>query len=226
MIVISSLISCAAAAATARSFRVSRSTPALWHTLPGHSSCAAGNCFPPTQQLKNCCCDRDRLPSRLCVEHRNQAVASGLRCALGARRQLAIQRRDELLNLTLHLAHLFAHVENNLHAREIHAEIAREMQNHLEPLDVLGRVKPRVAFAARRLEQAFTLVQTQRLRMNLVLLGDRRDHVGGFGFRLAHQTLLQISARGSSGCSFAISRSNSRERSSVGSGVVSETSTI
>ncbi len=61
-------------------------------------------------------------------------------------------------------------------------EIARQVEDELEALQVLIRVETRVAFCARGLQQAFALVEAQRLRMNLIHLGHRRDHVCAFGF--------------------------------------------
>ena len=55
-------------------------------------------------------------------------------------RELGIQAADELLDLPLHLAHLFAHIENDLDARQVHAQIARKMQDHLQPLEIAIRI--------------------------------------------------------------------------------------
>ena len=84
------------------------------------------------------------------------------------------------LDLPLHLGHLFAHVQNDFDARQIHAQVARQLENHFQPLQIVVGVEARVAVAARGLEQSFALIEPQRLRMDLILLGDRRNHVGGF----------------------------------------------
>src|SRR4051794_20682533 len=84
------------------------------------------------------------------VDHRNEAVARFRRRRPAVvRHQLAIQRGHELLYLRLHVAHLLAHVQDDFDARKIHAEVARQVQNHFEPLQVLRRVEPRIAVAAR-----------------------------------------------------------------------------
>ena len=93
-----------------------------------------------------------------------------------------IETLHELLDLALHGGHLGAHIENDLDARQIHAQIARQMQNHFEPFQVFIGIEPRIAVAAAGLEQSFALIEAQRLGMHAILLGHRGDHVGGFGF--------------------------------------------
>src|SRR5215469_9088761 len=133
---------------------------------------------------------------RASVNNRDQAIAVVGRS--GARRagdQFAIQGGDELLNLQLHLAHLLAHVENDLDAREVHAQVAREVQDHFQAFEIVVRVEPRVALAARRLEQAFALVEAERLRMDGVLLGNRGNHVSSARFRSCHTRPLRLSTK-------------------------------
>ena len=74
----------------------------------------------------------------------------------------------ELVDLALHLLDLPAHVEDDLDAGEVDAEIAGQRQNRFELLEVLFRVEARVAVGARRLQQPFALVQAQRLRVDVV----------------------------------------------------------
>src|SRR5579872_1137790 len=139
--------------------------------------------------------------------------------------QLLIQAGDKFLDLLLHGCHFFPHVQDDLDTRQIHTQFARKLQNHFQTLQILVRVQPRVAFAARGLQETFALVEAQRLRMDFILLRHGGDHVSGFrSFR--HQTLLQISCRGSSGWSLANSRNNSRVRSSCAFGTSTTTSTI
>src|SRR5450759_5557673 len=85
------------------------------------------------------------------VDHGNKAVVR-VRCgrASGVGEQFAVQRGHELLDLQLHSAHLFAHVEDDLHAGEIDAEIACEVKDHLQAFQILRGTKAGVAFAARR----------------------------------------------------------------------------
>ena len=72
--------------------------------------------------------DRDQ---RVPIVRRGRARVSG---------QLAIEARDKLFDLPVHLGHLLSHIENNFDARQVHAEIAREMQNHLQPLEIAVRI--------------------------------------------------------------------------------------
>jgi hypothetical protein len=59
----------------------------------------------------------------------------------------------ELVDLALHLLDLPAHVQDDLDAGEVDAEIAGQRQDGLELLEILFRVEPRVAVGARRLQQ-------------------------------------------------------------------------
>ncbi len=74
------------------------------------------------------------------------------------------------LDLALHFGHLLAHVQDDLDTGQVYAHIAREFQDHFQPLQVVVSIKPRVALAARRLQQPFALVKAQRLRVDTVLL--------------------------------------------------------
>ena len=49
-------------------------------------------------------------------------------------REFVIQGVDELLDLQLHGFHLLAHVEDDLDAREVDAEIARQLENYFQTL--------------------------------------------------------------------------------------------
>jgi hypothetical protein len=92
----------------------------------------------------------------------------------------------KLLNLPLHFFHPFAHLQNDGHAADVHAQIARQRQNELQPLQVFIRIEPRIAFGAARLEQPLAILKPQCLRMNLIHLGHRRNHVCALGFTLGH----------------------------------------
>ena len=84
---------------------------------------------------------------------------------------------EETFKLLLHRIHLFAHVENDFHAGEIYAQVARQRKDQLQPREIRIGVKSRVAFRPRRLEQSLAFVQAQRLRMDAILLRDRADCV-------------------------------------------------
>src|ERR1044071_1071234 len=90
---------------------------------------------------------------------------------------MRLQVLEKPLKLLLHRVHLFTHVENDLHTREIHSEIARQGKNQLQSLEVRIGIEPRVAFRARRLQQPFAFVESERLRMNPILIRYRADRV-------------------------------------------------
>src|SRR5712692_1328069 len=91
---------------------------------------------------------------------------------------VGLQVLEETFELALHRVHLFAHVQNNFDAGEVHTKVARQRQNDFQTLEVGVRVKARVAFRARRLQEALTFVQTQGLRMQLKLFRHGADRVG------------------------------------------------
>jgi ABC-type multidrug transport system fused ATPase/permease subunit len=89
--------------------------------------------------------------------------------------------RHEILHLALHLLHLRAHVEDDFHAGQVDAQVACQRENYFQLLDVRVGVEARVAVGARRFEQAFAFVKTQRLRMDSELVGDHRDRIRSLG---------------------------------------------
>ena len=132
---------------------------------------------------------------------------------------------DELLDLVLDGRHPLAHVEDNLDARQVHAEVPGKLENHLQALDVLLGVEAGIAFAARGLQQPLALVEPKSLRVDLVLLAEIM--FAALTLRLAiNQTWLQMFSRGSSGLSLASSRRISLVRSSRTLGGCTTTSTI
>ena len=70
----------------------------------------------------------------------------------------AAHELDERFHLRLHLRHLVAHIQNNLDARQVHAQLTRQIQNNLQPLQVLVRIQPRVSLRPRRLQQSHAFV--------------------------------------------------------------------
>ncbi len=71
---------------------------------------------------------------------------------------------------------LIAQLEDDFDAGQVDAHVAREREDGLQALERLLVVEAGVAGAARRTQQPFTLVQPQRLRMDLEALGDGADH--------------------------------------------------
>ena len=100
---------------------------------------------------------------------------------LHPRQHLRAHVLDKVLHLPVHRFHPLPHLQDDRDPGNVHAQIARQVQDELQPLEVLVRVEPRVAFRPRRLQQALALVQAERLRMNFIHLGHRRDHVRAFG---------------------------------------------
>ena len=84
---------------------------------------------------------------------------------------------DEPLHLPVHLLHALAHLEDDCDSRNIHAQIPRQVQDELQPLQVLIGIEPRIAVRPRRPQQSLALIQSQRLRMNRIHLRHRRDHI-------------------------------------------------
>src|SRR5205085_9869637 len=68
------------------------------------------------------------------------------------------------------VAHHPRELEDDFDPGEIHAEVARQRQNHFELPDLVFTIKTSVARRARRFDETFALVQPERLRMNGVTL--------------------------------------------------------
>jgi len=101
-----------------------------------------------------------------------RALTTGSDCC-GPRSRMAapyeppfpVQRRDELLNLRLHLAHSLAHVENDLDAARFTPGRASGGES-LPGARCRYRVEPRVAFGCGRLQKPLPFIQPQGLRMD------------------------------------------------------------
>src|SRR5580704_7912331 len=91
------------------------------------------------------------------LNHRDERVLLFLLPRARAIRQFVIEALDKFFDLPLHGLHFGAHVQDDFDARQIDAEIARQMQNHFEPFEIFVGVEPRVPVAAAGLQQAFTL---------------------------------------------------------------------
>src|SRR5579862_8234595 len=106
---------------------------------------------------------------------------------------LAAHKTDERFHLRLHVRHLVPHIQNDFDAGEIDAQFARQVKNHFQALKIRIGVKPGIPLRARWLEQSYSLIQTQGLRVKLVQLGDGADHVARFSFLFcaaSHSRLL------------------------------------
>ena len=107
----------------------------------------------------------------------DQAPPPRLELLLPALEELPADEIEERVDLGLDLLHPAPHVEDDLDARQVHAEVPDEVQDDLEPLQVLVRIHPGVPLAPRRFEEAFPLVEAERLRMDVVHLRDAADMV-------------------------------------------------
>src|SRR5208282_3604639 len=72
---------------------------------------------------------------------------------LKAREHLGTHVFDEGLHLAVHLFHALAHLQDDGDAGDVDAEVAGEVENELEPLQIFIGVEAGVALGARRLEQ-------------------------------------------------------------------------
>ena len=79
---------------------------------------------------------------------------------------LPFDELEQPVHLPLHPLHLLAHVEDHLDAREVDPQVARQGEDDLQPADRLLVVEAGVAGAAGGLDQAFPLVEAQRLGVN------------------------------------------------------------
>src|SRR5580704_3046643 len=123
--------------------------------------------------------------------NRYDSTARRIGGGAGAGEYFLLDVFHEILDLTLHLFRTLAHLQDDGDPADVYTQVAGQGKNKFQPLQVFVGIKPGVTFSARGLEQTFTLIESQGLRMNLVHLGDRRDHVSSFGFALGHQGPLK-----------------------------------
>src|ERR1700741_5046659 len=62
---------------------------------------------------------------------RNERVLSLLVCGEHFLGDVLTDVLEEVLKLSLHMIHLLAHVENDLHTRQVYTQVASEVQNQL-----------------------------------------------------------------------------------------------
>ena len=73
----------------------------------------------------------------------------------------------------------FAHLQQHLHAGEVHSPLLREVADDPYPLEILVGVKPDVRVGPYRLDQTLLLIDPQRARMAAGDARRDRDHVNG-----------------------------------------------
>src|SRR5260370_12599219 len=91
------------------------------------------------------------------------------------------------MDLAVDLFHALAYLQDDGNAVDVDAESARQRKNELQPLQIFFRIKAGVALGARRFEQALPLIEAQGLRMYLIHLSHRADHVRALGFAFCHR---------------------------------------
>src|SRR5712691_5699413 len=108
--------------------------------------------------------------------HRNQPHP-WLLLLLHPRQHLRPNVVHEPLHLPVHLLHSLPHLQHNCNPRNIHPQIPRQVQNKLQPFQIFIGIKTCIPFTPRGPQQTLPLIQAQRLRMNLIHLRHRRNHV-------------------------------------------------
>src|SRR5215472_99411 len=104
----------------------------------------------------------------------------------GPKSDFLVYKADKLLHLPVHLFHALAHLQNDRDSGNVHAQIAGQVQDELQPLQVVFGIEARIAFGSGRFKQTLALVETQRLRVNAVHLRHCRDHESAFGLTFGH----------------------------------------
>src|SRR6185503_3119015 len=141
-----------------------------------------------------------------------------------AARHFALHVVHELVHLVLHQFDLAAQIEDDFHTGQVHTQVTGEREDGFELLEIFFRVESGIPVRTRRLQQPLTLVEPQRLGMNVVLLRHRADHE----VRLPALSPLGHRRYSRTGSALILpnSRSNSFERSARSRGNMIRTSTI
>src|SRR5205814_1253997 len=95
----------------------------------------------------------------------------------------------EILDLALHLFHALAHLQDDGDAADVHAQVARQIKNKFEALQVVIGVEACVAFGAGRFKQSLAFVETQGLRVDAIHFSHRRDHICAFRSSFSQEIL-------------------------------------
>src|SRR5258707_414342 len=93
--------------------------------------------------------------SFLSDRRRRKRSSDGHNCTTGwisggtsARHHFLLDGLHEILNLPLHFFHALAHLQDDGNAADVYAQIACQIQNELQALQIFVRVESRVAFIA------------------------------------------------------------------------------
>src|SRR4030095_12332822 len=113
-------------------------------------------------------------PRRLGFDERVRRAGPGILLALA---QLVAKRLEKLIEVPLHGLHGFLHLQDDLHAGEVDAELPGQAQNPGEARQILVRVEARIPLGPRGLQKSLPLVQTKGLRVHVEAARDDADHV-------------------------------------------------
>jgi len=160
-----------------------------------------------------------------CKRHESVAAPFGGNVEIRQLFSVRLEVLKESFELVLHCVHLLAHVQNDFDSSEVYPEITCQGKNKLQSFEIRIGVKPGVTLRTRRFEKTFAFVQSQRLRMNAILIRNCADRVC-LGFT-CHAALYSnpISTRGFPVFSFEYSRSSSFVSSEITFGKLTCTST-
>src|SRR5260221_8328800 len=94
---------------------------------------------------------------------------------LPARVDLLAQDGQHVVHVPLHPLDLLLHVQDDLDAGKVDAQVPRQRQDDLQPLDRVRVIEPGPAFRAHRAQEALALVEPKGLGMDREALRDRSD---------------------------------------------------
>ena len=77
-----------------------------------------------------------------------------------------------MLNLAPHMLQLVLHMKNNLHARQVDAHVAGQVQDQAELGNILVGIEPRLSARTYGFHKAHPLVESQRLWVHVQHLGN------------------------------------------------------
>jgi hypothetical protein len=100
--------------------------------------------FAPNEQGLSFLGGRGRSYNR--AADRNDRTLGRISGRPSPRQHFLLDGFHEILDLILHFFHALAHLQDDGDAADVHAEIARQVQNEFQPLQVFVGVEASVAF--------------------------------------------------------------------------------
>src|SRR5215469_5811867 len=79
----------------------------------------------------------------------NDGASRRIVSGMSAREHFFLYVLHEILNLPLHLFHALAHLQDDRNAANVYPQVASQIENEFQPLQVLIGIKSRVSFGAR-----------------------------------------------------------------------------